>query len=577
MVYLKQLAIGFSLLTLPFFSATAETKAQEKMKSHLDVIKNILDAAYAPCFWKESQFGWNLDIEISLAKRKVDENSKINVAQFQKIVRDFFSGMRDQHSFARFHATEEAELPFLVKGANNRYFISHINKGCLASSVYQISIGDELVIFDDKKTHDAVLDLQKEISQEFQEGANRALAEMFLTNRKRCYGHEVPKDPVKIGIKKRDSEKVRFYQLAWNYKPECITSGYKIFQGKDFSLKKECPFKENRKETFFKQLMISSHYEFFENLRALSPECGHNPGARKSFLGDLGKTWWVSSKKKTFHAYLYENDAGNLIGYIRIPHYSGSLGEVLEFAEIINLFEERSDCLVIDQMNNPGGSLFYMCALTALLTEQPLEVPKHQIALNQSEIAEAIKAIPIFEEVSNDEEAIQLLGESFYGNPVTFQTIQFVLNYFRFLVDEWNQGKTLTSPTYLYGFDQINPSPFGFYSKPILVLVNELSISAAEFFPAILQDNKRATIMGAKTSGAGGFVLKANFPNLFGLKDFRYTGSIALRKKGDPIENLGVSPDVLYKISEEDLQCGYCVYSQEINAQVQELIEKDHR
>lgn len=573
MLQLKRLAVCLSLLSFPFLTIEADTKIQQKMKSHLDVIKNILDAGYAPAFWKENQFGWNLDHEIELAKSTVGINNCSNIAEFQKIVRDFFSGMHDQHVFARFHATEEASLPFLVKGTNDKYFISHVNRDRLSSSVYQIDVGDELVIFDGMKAHDAVLNLQREISKNSEDGADRAVAEMFLTNRRRAYAHEVPKGPIRIGIKKRGSKKVFFYQLTWDYKPEQITNHQKIFDGK-YSFKKEILIPENEESRHFKQLMISSYHDFFSQLRIEEPECGHAPGSRKSFLPQLGKTWWVSSKKKPFHAYLYENE-GNLIGYLRIPYYSGSLKEVLEFAEMIRFFEERSDALIIDQMNNPGGSLFYMCALAALLTEQPLEIPKHQIALNQDEIAEAISYIPICETISNDEEAVALFGETFYGNPVTFQTNQFILNYFRFILSEWNQGKTLTDPTYLYGFDQINPSPYGCYTKPIIVLMNELSISAAEFFPCILQDNKRATIMGTKTSGAGGYVLKANFPNLFGLKYFRYTGSIAIRKNNLPIENLGISPDIHYKISETDLQCSYFEYKEEINRQILELLYRE--
>jgi hypothetical protein len=39
------------------------------------------------------------------------------------------------------------------------------------------------------------------------------------------------------------------------------------------------------------------------------------------------------------------------------------------------------------------------------------------------------------------------------------------------------------------------------YTKKIVVLINELDFSAAEFLAAILQDNKRATLFGESTGG----------------------------------------------------------------------------
>ncbi len=561
------LAVG--LISVSELSAVPQKKfhTQEKMKSHLEIIKHILDAGYAPVEWKESYFGWSLDAEINKAKNRVDAKD-LTIKEFQKIVRDFFMSMHDHHVSVKFHSTESASLPFLIKGAFDKYYITHIDNQKLSHAVYRMDIGDELVSFGGKSTHEAVLELQQEHMMTTSEGTDRSITEIFLTNRIGSYAHEIPTGPVMIGIKKAGQIKVQNYQLTWDHEPELITDQYKHSM---FQKNSESIFGRN----IFRPLMVSSYDDFFMKLCSTKKKCGHRPGSRKSFLPLLGKKWWNGNGKNSFHTYLYENEAGNLIGYVRIPHYMGSTKEVLEFADIIKYLDERSDALVIDQVNNPGGSLFYMCALAGLLTDQPLHVPKHQVAINQEYVAEALQLIPLFEGITDDEAAIASLGESFYGHPVTYQMTRFFLNYFRFIINEWNGGRTLTRPTYLYGFDKINPSPYGCYTKPILILVNELSISCGDFFPAVFQDNKRATIMGSKTSGAGGFVLSAFFPNLFGLNYFRYTGSIAERLDKNPIENLGVTPDVPYQISEVDLQNSYSEYKQAINETVLEILYKE--
>src|SRR5262249_32681194 len=44
------------------------------------------------------------------------------------------------------------------------------------------------------------------------------------------------------------------------------------------------------------------------------------------------------------------------------------------------------------------------------------------------------------------------------------------------------------------------------YTKPIIILIDELSISAADIFPAMMQDNHRALLVGVRSSGGGGSV-----------------------------------------------------------------------
>src|SRR5262249_7094802 len=44
------------------------------------------------------------------------------------------------------------------------------------------------------------------------------------------------------------------------------------------------------------------------------------------------------------------------------------------------------------------------------------------------------------------------------------------------------------------------------YTKPLIVLIDDFSISAGDIFPTMLQDNRRGPLVGTRTNGAGGSV-----------------------------------------------------------------------
>jgi hypothetical protein len=194
------------------------------------------------------------------------------------------------------------------------------------------------------------------------------------------------------------------------------------------------------------------------------------------------------------------------------------------------------------------------------------------MAIQQEDVLQAQGALAELEGVETELDAISLLGSSAGGYPVSLQFVSFMKEYFQFIVDQWNAGNHLTEPHFLYGVDKINPHPRARFTKPILVLINSLDFSGGDFFPAILQDNKRITLMGGRTSGAGGYVHQATFPNLMGLQGFNFTGSIAQRVDLNPIENLGVKPEVPYTLTVQDVQDGYQDYAKAIVENISKLV-----
>lgn len=91
------------------------------------------------------------------------------------------------------------------------------------------------------------------------------------------------------------------------------------------------------------------------------------------------------------------------------------------------------------------------------------------------------------------------------------------------------------------------------YNGPLAILIDGLSGSCAEIFPAGLRDMGRARLFGTRTAGA---VLPAQFMKLPNGDFFYYPFADYFSKNGDRLEGVGVVPDVEVDHKREDLLNG---------------------
>ena len=238
------------------------------------------------------------------------------------------------------------------------------------------------------------------------------------------------------------------------------------------------------------------------------------------------------------------------IGFIRIPNFApfNEANALQEFQNEIAFFQQNTGGLVVDIMGNGGGDGCYMNLLIQYLVPtgfQPIRLQvrateawliDYEVTLFNAELIGAGQDT-INTLTSDLQQILQALGQERGNTP----PINGLSPAFCFLT-----GGALYPPaTDAHGSNLA-------YTKPIVVLTTNFSISAAEFFGATLQDANRVTVYGVRTDGGGGNVVEFNAaPYSEGLS--RVTLSLGVRNHdvsspGFPtapfIENIGVVPDV---------------------------------
>ena len=562
-------AVSCVLLFSEVTAAEQSSVLKKRVLSDLESIHNMFAVKYAPLFWKQKYLKWDLDQAAKEAKDKINSMAGPSLKDCQIVIRDFFKSACDYHVGVKFFSTESSSLPFMLKGADKRYFVCEVDEASAAAVKFPFNVGDEILQFDRRPVSEVVDELRvSTLGTKNTYETDVALTELSLTSRNGMSGDSVPKGFALITGRRIGSSEIITVAVPWDYHPEEVKDFSEaavqvpqkgVYCGKDTDWNKDFQKEIRRSKFFDKRMML---YAWDENRN--HPKSQHTIGSRNSFVPALGRVVWENNPASCFDAYIFITATQKRVGYIRIPHYLGGEEEVQEFGYIMNLFQRCTDSLVIDQLNNPGGSIFYMYGLLSTLTNRPLVSPKHHLALTQQEVMTSLQMLPYISQVRDDATAKQVLGNSMDGYNIDYEFVCVLRRFCNFVIDQWNKGNLYTDLTHIFGVDTIRPHPSYRYTKPILVLINSLDFSGGDFFPSILQDNKRAIIMGTRTAGAGGFVLQTSFPNHSGIQGVGFTGSLAERINGKPLENLGVEPDIKYSLTPEDLQFGYGRYVAEI-------------
>ncbi|MDD9952445.1 MAG: protease-like activity factor CPAF, partial [Zetaproteobacteria bacterium] len=591
-----QVLLALSLFYSPV-AAQAATEQKSAMKALLDELYIRFNDHYAPLHWKKTNYGFDLDLKRSQLTEQIDTG--ISVEQYHQQLKGLISATQDYHVNIHFASTGSSVLPFTLAKVGTEYVISYIDRSHLPPPRFPFSIGDKVTSLGGEPVANIVEKLYADLTVN-REKTDDALRALSITMRRGTKALPLPKGPVLV-IGENTLGKELSAEVIWIHesnsmeylpvtsKPEGFTTAMSNFGFSPLQLPMDLAIASKDPAKVWNMIRhnMKRDYSFHHNLGLQKRvSAGEVPqenrlsipqfiGDRRGFTPKLnGKIVWQSDPKGEFFAYITENINRERTGFLRLHSYVTTSGvsatqAASQLRAIMKIMNNNADVLVIDQTSNPGGSLFYLYAIASMLTDKPLQTPKERVALDSGMVWDAHRQIKGLDSLLA---LLNMLGVGFSedidGYKLDLQGLYFLREYYRFIIEQWKEGKTLTDPYHIYGTDSIIPDAEVNFTKPVLLLVNELDFSCADFFPAIMQDNSRMTLMGENTAGAGGYVLSYGLQNNLGVLGYSMTGSIAIRPNGNPIENLGVTPDIAYSLDYQDFKNGFLPYQEAIMQQV---------
>jgi Peptidase family S41 len=201
-------------------------------------------------------------------------------------------------------------------------------------------------------------------------------------------------------------------------------------------------------------------------------------------------------------------------------------------------------------MRNPGGDGCYAEALLQNLIPYRFRGIGNQIRVTQDML------LGLSQEIDQ--------ADLFGFDQLTVDQLNFILSEMQ---AAYKQNRGLTDPLPACGtYFERDPATDSLgnstaYTKPILLLTDEFTTSAAEIFASIFQDSQRGPLFGWRTAGAGGSVGAAQASGFYSESFASVTLSQLVRTQHvltpdfpitDYIENVGVRPEITLDYMTED-------------------------
>jgi len=516
--------------------------SREQRQSDFRALAETLARRYGPIEWKTNALKTDPLAVGPWLDRVGNASSDL---QFFEIMGEYIASLKDSHSAYLLPSTFVATLPFSADIFEGKVLVDNIVRAQLPEGQFPFQIGDEVVAIDGRSAGDWINEFQKFSGHGTSTTQRRDVARWLTSRQQIIYprAHEIGEQAAVVI--RRQSGETSTFNIPWTKRgvavttlpggaPQIRTSVAAYPPDEDPASLANQYWEELAKPAYRRDRFVGRGFSalvgFGSRVPAFAlPETGftRRQGAANTDLITSG----------TF-------EAGDLkIGYIRIPAFSLSRISDPVISEI-RFFRENSDGLIIDVMRNPGGTVCVTEDIAANLHPDGFKVPLLELRIGWNDVLGLTDFVEFIRRIDPNDQDLPALESQF-----------------RIYNDAVRANRPRTTPFPMCGntstragvSDRVTGNPLS-YSKPVVVLVDEFTVSAAETLAANLQDSGRAIVVGMRTAGAGGVLTGSSAPIGFysdgraslaaGIVHRARTVTAPDLPPGPHIENIGILPDV---------------------------------
>jgi len=524
------------------------TAAQGLEELHAIVSK--VKALYGPLEFKEERFGYTLADLVTKAETEI--KAATNDQQTMAAYVRFLMSFRDGHVGIRFKGNnteiKSYKLPFYLVPVEGKAIVAKVG---ITLSAQGVSVGQELISIDGQNP----IDLQKQISvyKSFGNEVSDRHALACVTNRAFFMEGLLPTQPYAT-LKFQDAAgEVIEAKAPWEIVKDDTTkfelAGPKSKSGLNFTVGEYAEMKQMGEGSLM-QMGAYKPYFATDSVKAVYDFIEVQPSDEYLKKYNVTREKIKDANGEAIYAALYKYN-GKTVLLVRQPGYYPETLQTTDllngYRAILDQYDSVADVLVIDQNHNPGGSLDYAEGFFSLFINKP--------------------ALALVQHVNADRQWIYDFNEwATLVEPIEPAFAAVVRARAELVEQAMDQGKSITEPMPLVGFEYVQPDAQYTWKKPILVLADELAGSCGDIFPMYMKRNNIAKIFGERTMGLGGNVEEViTLP--YSVATVRMTRGLFTTYKPDGrytneelVENNGILPDIHHEVTVNDFRQGFVDY-----------------
>jgi len=542
------------LAALVVLAPLAAQLTPDQREADLTALANYYAKYYVPANWKMVAFSSNpLDLRAGDYIRRARQAPN-DLAYFE-VVREYVASLRDGHSSIGFPSNFAADLGIRVDLYDGKPLIDGVNRARYPLADYPSLVpGTEVISIDGVPATQLIADVAK-LNLVGSGRASRRFGAVYLGFRPQSALTFAVDTPDESDVVVETQEGLReTLRLKWTKTGEPVRN-FGRTPSPVLKANRAANDQSNPETNFLAKVAVDAVPGHLALPPRLTTDLFGN-GARIPYYAL--PTGFVTRRGRLSTDFTYSGTYvadGLRIGFIRLPNFSptDTVAAILELRSEIAFLKANTDGLVIDCSHNNGGSPALGAEFMSMLTVTPYYIAPRQFlpsvrdVVSQASLLEALKTLgaPTWVQdrwgiVGEQLRASLASGPRALTGPVSAIIPASESQLTRGPLEDDNPPL------------RVNNAPFG-YDKPLIVLIDDFSLSHGEIFPGTVQDNERGLLVGVRTGGLGASV--GCTTTLMPYSEAQNCNSFSLVMRRKPIrspdfpeapyvENIGVFPDV---------------------------------